>query len=573
MYEANNLNRVVVENKIFPIEGQVLYYGPSELAEFQGSITYNGEEQHFIGMYGGEALAKIDNLDILANSKDNRIDIVFSESYSSTSVTADMFQIVTGNIVVFVNGYNQYYQLGLGNANAILKPTMNLNFLSKDIKQIVFGYYHSLALVNDGSIYATGFNGQGQLGDGTTTQRNNPVLIAQSRFDNEKVIKVAAGERHSAAITESGKLYMWGLNNNGQLGLGDTTQRNIPTLVDPAKFGNEKIVDVGLGGWSTNGHTIALTETGKVYAWGLNGYGQLGINNTTNQTNPVLIAQSRFNNEKVVKITVGAAHSGCITETGKLYMWGNNHLGYLGDGTTTQRNVPTLIPQSAFNNEKVVALSLGRDYSGCLTETGKVYMWGRNTEGQLGDGTTTDKSVPTLIPQSAFNNDKVAALSLGVYHSGCVTETGKVYMWGLNSSGQLGDDSTANKSVPTLIDDFLDGTPVFLSLGGNSSAVIFNVEVLKILGLEYPIVSKRYGHCEYNIYDEETNFHYCSKDSANFKTSNCNSNCPFFKQNKLLLKDEFKPGENTDLIPVKSLSSKTNIVEGISSLIVRGAVL
>src|SRR5690606_35649904 len=140
-------------------------------------------------------------------------------------------------------------------------------------------------------------------------------------------------------------------------------------------------------------------------------------------------------------------------------------------------------------------------------------------------------------------------------------------------SGQLGDGTTANKSVPTLIyQNIGDKIIVGLHLGGDSSAVIFNVEVLKILGLEYPIVSKRYGHCEYNIYDEETNFHYCSKDSANFKTSNCNSNCPFFKQNKLLLKDEFKPGENTDLIPVKSLSSKTNIVEGISSLIVRGAV-
>ena len=334
-----------------------------------------------------------------------------------------------------------------------------------------FGYYHSLFLTETGKVYGVGYSEQGQVGYNSTATTANTVLI--NYFDNEKVIKVAAGERHSAAITESGKLYMWGLNNNGQLGLGDTTQRNIPTLVDPAKFGNEKIVDVGLGGWSTNGHTIALTETGKVYAWGLNGYGQLGINNTTNQTNPVLIAQSRFNNEKVVKITVGAAHSGCITETGKLYMWGNNHLGYLGDGTTTQRNVPTLIPQSAFNNEKVVALSLGRDYSGCLTETGKVYMWGRNTEGQLGDGTTTDKSVPTLIPQSAFNNDKVAALSLGVYHSGCVTETGKVYMWGFNGSGQLGDGTTANKSVPTLIyQNIGDKIIVGLHLGGDHTGAI-----------------------------------------------------------------------------------------------------
>jgi len=150
-------------------------------------------------------------------------------------------------------------------------------------------------------------------------------------------------------------------------------------------------------------------------------------------------------------LALGYVHSGMLTGDGKVYMWGYNYYGRLGDGTTTDRYVPTLISQSAFNNEKVVALSLGRDYSGCITETGKVYMWGRNANGQLGDGTTTDRYVPTLISQSAFNNEKVVGLSLGNLHSGCITATGKLYMWGWNNYGQLGDGTTTDKSVPMFI--------------------------------------------------------------------------------------------------------------------------
>ena len=96
-------------------------------------------------------------------------------------------------------------------------------------------------------------------------------------------------------------------------------------------------------------------------------------------------------------------------------------------------------------------ISLGSSYSGMLTGDGKVYMWGSNDCGQLGDGTTADKYIPTLIPQSRFNNEKVVGLDLGGAHSGCITETGKLYMWGWNNYGQLGDETTTDKSVPMFI--------------------------------------------------------------------------------------------------------------------------
>ena len=336
---------------------------------------------------------------------------------------------------------------------------------------LALGYVHSGMLTGDGKLYMWGANGCGQLGDGTTTDRYVPTLIPQSSFNNEKVVSLSLGVEHSGCITETGKLYMWGSNGDGQLGDETIVSKTVPTLIPQSRFNNEKVVGLSLGG----NFSGCITETGKVYMWGQNNYGQLGDGTTTYYRSvPTLIPQSSFNNEKVVSLSLGRDYSGCITETGKLYMWGLNNYGQLGDGTTVSKTVPTLIPQSAFNNEKVVGLSLGGNFSGCITETGKLYMWGWNNYGQLGDGTTTDRYVPTLISQSAFNNEKVVGLSLGRYHSGCITETGKVYMWGLNSSGQLGDGTTTDRYVPTLIpqSSFNNEKVVALSLGRNYSGCI-----------------------------------------------------------------------------------------------------
>ena len=313
---------------------------------------------------------------------------------------------------------------------------------------LALGYVHSGMLTGDGKLYMWGANGCGQLGDGTTTDRYVPTLIPQSSFNNEKVVSLSLGVEHSGCITETGKLYMWGSNGDGQLGDETIVSKTVPTLIPQSRFNNEKVVGLSLG----ENFSGCITETGKVYMWGNNGYGQLGDGTTTQRNVPTLIPQSAFNNEKVVGLSLGGNFSGCITETGKVYMWGQNNYGQLGDGTTTYyRSVPTLIPQSSFNNEKVVSLSLGRDYSGCITETGKLYMWGLNNYGQLGDGTTVSKTVPTLIPQSAFNNEKVVGLSLGGNFSGCITETGKLYMWGWNNYGQLGTGDTIDYYVPQLV--------------------------------------------------------------------------------------------------------------------------
>ena len=111
-------------------------------------------------------------------------------------------------------------------------------------------------------------------------------------------------------------------------------------------------------------------------------------------------------NDKVAALSLGVYHSGCLTETGKVYMWGLNSRGQLGDDSTANKSVPTLIYQN-IGDKIIVGLHLGGDHTGAITKEGKLYTWGRNDYYQLADGTTTNRSVPTLIPSSKFGNETI----------------------------------------------------------------------------------------------------------------------------------------------------------------------
>jgi uncharacterized repeat protein (TIGR02543 family) len=218
----------------------------------------------------------------------------------------------------------------------------------------------------------------------------------------------------------------------------------------------------GASSFMGGGHSLAVTTTGRVYAWGRNASGQLGDGTTANKSTPTLISLpgiNEFNNEETIKnVTAGGDYSHAVTTTGRVYSWGYNNLGQLGDGTKTNRSTPTLISFpgiNEFNNEETIRnIHIGSLHSVAVTTAGRVYAWGWNIYGQLGDNTTTDKSSPTLISFTGLGDgEKIEDVFAGSAHSLAVTTNNRLYAWGFNSFGQLGDKTTVNKLIPTPVFD------------------------------------------------------------------------------------------------------------------------
>jgi uncharacterized repeat protein (TIGR02543 family) len=345
---------------------------------------------------------------------------------------------------------------------AINRYTVSFSKLSEvKVSTVSAGGNHSVILTSN-KIYSFGFNDVGQLGDGTTTMRSSPTDIT-SRFSGlvspDKIISVSLGYNHSAALSSSGRVFMWGLNDLGQLGDGTTTMRSSPTDITSRFSGlvsPDKIISVSLGGT----HSAALSSSGRVFMWGSNGYGQLGDGTTTMRSSPTDIT-SRFSGlvspDKITSVSLGGAHSAALSSSGRVFMWGLNGSGQLGDGNTIFRASPTEIT-SRFSGlvspDKITYISLGDAHSAALSSLGRVFMWGLNGSGQLGDGTTTMRSTPTNVT-SRFSGlvspDKIISVSLGIGQSAALSSSGQVFTWGFNGAGHLGDGTTITRYTPSLI--------------------------------------------------------------------------------------------------------------------------
>jgi alpha-tubulin suppressor-like RCC1 family protein len=288
------------------------------------------------------------------------------------------------------------------------------------------GNAFGLAVRGDGSLWAWGNNNYGQLGDGTTTTRLQPVRIGLDR----DWVQVAAGDSHALALKADGTVWAWGLNLNGQLGDGTSTQHLTPTLVSGA--GNCVAVTTGFA------YSLALRANGTLIGWGTNAGGQLGDGTTTPRPVPTAAGGSNV----YTRVAVGSAHTLALRADGTLAAWGTNQYGQLGDGSTTQRLSPVVV--GAGNTyTQVVA---GQGHTLALRATGAVWSWGLNGNGQLGDGTTTTRSAPALVSGTGIYT-RVAA---GFSHSGAVQATGTIWTWGANQYGQAGlGPALAPVYVPT----------------------------------------------------------------------------------------------------------------------------
>jgi len=255
-------------------------------------------------------------------------------------------------------------------------------------------------------------------------------------------------------------LAAWGQNSDGQLGDNTTTQRNAPVAVNQnGVLADKTIVQVVRG----SAHTLVLTSEGKVYAWGDTLYSQIGDNTTTQRTTPVAVntasGTSALFGKIVVSIAAGDSHSLALCSDGTVVAWGNNSFGQLGDNTTTLRRAPVAVNTasgtSALFGKTVTAIAAGGSHNLALCSDGTVVAWGCGGSGQLGDNTRTNQSVPVVVNTSsgisALFGKVVTSISAGDSHSLALCSDGTVVAWGYNYFGQLGDNTTTQRSAPVAV--------------------------------------------------------------------------------------------------------------------------
>ena len=308
------------------------------------------------------------------------------------------------------------------------------------------GRYHTCALLDDGSVSCWGRNFFGQLGDGTTTDRNTPTQISSLGTDRTAVA-ISAGERHTCAILDDGSVSCWGSNNGGRLGDGTTTDRNTPTPTSSLGTGRTAIaITVGEG---LGSHTCAILDDGSVSCWGDNDYGQIGDGTTTDRNTPTQTS-SLGTDRTAVAISAGFRHTCAILDDGSVSCWGDNDYGQIGDGTTTDHSTPTQT-STLGTDRTAIAIAAGGDHTCAILDDGSVSCWGNNSQGRLGDGTTTDRLTPTQT--SSLGEGRTAvAITAGYGYTCVILDDRSVSCWGWNIFGQLGDGTTNDRFTPTAIE-------------------------------------------------------------------------------------------------------------------------
>ncbi len=353
---------------------------------------------------------------------------------------------------------------------------------------VAAGGDHGLALRSDGTLWSWGSSSSGQIGDGMLTTRTSPVQIGIGFTWTA----ISAGTTHSAAVRSNGTLWTWGLNSSGQLGHGGTISVSTPTQVGSAT--NWVKVSCGVS------HTVALNALGELWAWGSNTSGQLGDGTTTQSNSPVKIGTAT----DWAQIASGSNHTLALKTNGTLWGWGSGASGQLGDGTGLSRTTPT---QTGTDTDWT-SITAGTFSSGASKADGSLWVMGANTYGQLGDGTFNSSASP--IPYGAGTN--WLSMAMGRYHSVALRTDGVIMVagesigfsgvtprslalassgssswlqlsgssthfvaiqsnrslwgWGMNSSGQVGNNSTTDVRTLTQIGTAFDWQQV--SAGGNS---------------------------------------------------------------------------------------------------------
>lgn len=288
------------------------------------------------------------------------------------------------------------------------------------------------------AVFSWGRGEDGQLGIGDTSDQDEPTFVDALR--GVGVSQIACGSGHTVVLTTDGQVYTWGRGDDGRLGHGDNGWKYVPRIAQ--SLSGQVIVQVTCGSY----HTAAVASNGDLFTWGGGMYGKLGHGNESGHSTPRRV-------EGLVGLTVsqiacGSRHTAVLTSTGALYTWGDKENGVAGHGDTEgHQYTPKLLERMA--GKRVIQLSACGFHTGCLTDSHEVYTWGEGKFGRLGHGTERNCHSPRLV--ESLLGKRPVQVACGGFHTAAITEDGKMWTFGGGEHGQLGHGDKVNKVKPTVV--------------------------------------------------------------------------------------------------------------------------
>ena len=340
--------------------------------------------------------------------------------------------VIRGDKSLWTWGNNDYGQTGQANVPSPVAPAQ---IGAGQYLDIACGAHHTAAVDSNSNVWVWGHNGFGELGLAHTNPVLSPTQLTFSTNLLEKTVAVVAGDYSTYILKMSGQLFAFGRNNVGQLGLGTTSNfENAPMLMTFA----QKISKVASG----PDFALAISEEGTLWAWGSNGFGQLGLGDQNNRNAPVLIGTD----SDWVEVTCGGSHVLALKNNGDLYAWGNDRFGQTGLGSQSS---PVMLMSG------VKFISAGREHSLLLKNGMEVWSKGRSQVGQLGRGLSNNGD--GMLGQVG-SNDWFTAVT-GRYHNLALKTDGQLYAWGQNAQGQSATGQQMN-AIPQPVSISVDPFPM-----------------------------------------------------------------------------------------------------------------
>ena len=371
-------------------------------------------------------------------------------SNSQRNAPVDVLGLTSGVVAIGAGGFNSCAltavggmkcwggnvegELGDASTNPRLVPG-DVSGLLAGVSAIAVGGSHACALTTGGGMKCWGSILHGQVGNNSPTNQLTPADVVGL---TSGVTAISAGSAQTCALLSGGYMKCWGNNASGQLGNGDGTGADQPTPVDVKGLGN-----LGAAISAGGNHTCARTAGGNVACWGDGFYGQLGDGNGA--SGPLPVGVSGFSTNGVAMVRLGESHTCALTHAGGVKCWGFNNQGELGNNSIAQSLVPVDVTGLTSG---VASIGASKFHSCAVTTGGAVQCWGQNTSGSLGDGTQTERHVPTNV----FGlTSGYSAVSLGSNHSCALSAVGGTMCWGGNSVGVLGDGTYNQQLLPVSV--------------------------------------------------------------------------------------------------------------------------